>query len=245
MKQRQQIDDPDAPPVSRQRARGQIAIALTLALLGFLLATQLRSQQGLTQRLSIERESDLGQILTELTARSDQLSSEIVDLRVKLAAASGSQAQQGALIADARQQLQALQILLGIVPVKGQGIVMSFSDPDRTLGPDVLLDTVQELRDAGAEAIAISGVRVVASTAFTGAPGAIQVAGQPIQTPYVVQAIGPSSTLAEAMRIPGGVVDSLAADAGTSVRITEEGSVSILHVSALPRFVNARPTTRR
>jgi uncharacterized protein YlxW (UPF0749 family) len=245
MKQRQQREDAEAPPVSRQRARGQIAIALTLALLGFLLATQLRSQQGLTQRLSIERESDLGQILTELTARSDLLSSEIVDLRVKLAEASGSQAQQSALIADARQQLQALQILLGVVPVKGQGIVMTFSDPDRTLGPDVLLDTVQELRDAGAEAIAISGVRVVASTAFTGVPGAMQVAGQPVQAPYVVQAIGPSSTLAEAMRIPGGVVDSLAADAGTSVRITEEGSVSILHVSALPRFVNARPTTRR
>ena len=50
----------------RSRTRGQIAIALTLALLGFLLATQLRSQQGLAQRLSIERESDLGQILSEI-----------------------------------------------------------------------------------------------------------------------------------------------------------------------------------
>jgi uncharacterized protein YlxW (UPF0749 family) len=58
-------------------------------------------------------------------------------------------------------------------------------------------------------------------------------------------AIGPASTLAEGMRIPGGVVDSLAADPGASVRITEEGSVSILHVSALPRFVHARPKTRR
>src|ERR1700757_2660398 len=89
---------------SRARSRGQIAIALTRALLGFLLATQLRSQQGLTQRLSIERESDLGRILTELTDRSDQLSSEIVDLRVKLAQATGTQAQQRALVLDAHQQ---------------------------------------------------------------------------------------------------------------------------------------------
>ena len=44
----------------------------TLALLGFLLATQLRSQQGLAQRLSIERESDLGQILTQLTGTKPQ-----------------------------------------------------------------------------------------------------------------------------------------------------------------------------
>lgn len=230
---------------SKPRARGQIAIALTLVLLGFLLATQLRSQQGLTQRLSVERESDLGQILTELTARSDQLSSEIVDLRVKLAQASGTQAQQRALITDARDQFQSLQILLGLVPVKGSGIVMTFSDPRGTIGPEVLLDTVQELRDAGAEAIEISGVRVVASTAFTGSPGAVQVGRVPLSRPYEIRAIGPAATLAEAMRIPGGVVDAVAADAGASVRITEEGSVSILHVSALPEFVQARPKTRR
>jgi uncharacterized protein YlxW (UPF0749 family) len=238
--------DTDAPETSgRSRPRGQIAIALTLALLGFLLATQLRAQQGLTQRLSIERESDLGQILTQLTDRSDQLSSEIVDLRVKLAQASGTQAQQHALIDDARQQLQALQILLGLVPVKGPGIDMVFSDPQGTVGPDVLLDTVQELRDAGAEAIEISGVRIVASTSFTGSPRAILVNSQPVRAPYEIKAIGPASTLAEAMRIPGGVVDSIAAHAGASVRISEEGSISIQHVSALQEFVHARPTTRR
>ena len=236
----------DAPGTSgRARSRGQIAIALTLALLGFLLATQLRAQQGLTQRLSIERESDLGQILTQLTDRSDQLSSQIVDLRVKLAQASGTQAQQHALIDDARQQLQALQILLGLVPVRGPGIDMLFGDPQGTVGPDVLLDTVQELRDAGAEAIEISGVRIVASTSFTGSPRAILVNGQSVRAPYEVKAIGPSSTLAEAMRIPGGVVDSLAAHSGASVRISEVGSVSIQHVSALPEFVHARPTARR
>ncbi|HEV2685897.1 MAG TPA: DUF881 domain-containing protein, partial [Actinomycetota bacterium] len=174
-----------------------------------------------------------------------QLSSEIVDLRVKLAQATGTQAQQHALVADAQQQLEAVQILLGLVPVKGPGIVMTFEDPKTTMGPDVLLDTVQELRDAGAEAIEISGVRIVASTAFTGAPGALRIGGTPVSQPYELKAIGPASTLAEAMRIPGGVVDSLAADQGASVRITEEGSVSILHVSALPQFVHARPKTRR
>ena len=236
---------PGEKPSRRARTRGQIAIALTLALLGFLLATQLRSQQGLAQRLSIEKESDLGQILTELTARSDQISSEIGDLRVKVAQATGTEAQQRALVVDARQQLEAVQILLGLVPVKGPGVVMIFNDPKTTVGPDVLLDTVQELRDAGAESIEISGVRIVASTAFTGTPGALRIGGTPVSSPYEVRAIGPASTLAEAMRIPGGVVDSLAADQGASVRITEEGSISILHVSALPQFVHARPTTRR
>jgi uncharacterized protein YlxW (UPF0749 family) len=86
---------------------------------------------------------------------------------------------------------------------------------------------------------------VVASTSFTGSPRSILVNRQSVSAPYEVTAIGPASTLAEAMRIPGGVVDSLAAHSGASVRITEEGSVSILHVAALPQFVHARPTARR
>jgi len=234
-------------PTQRPRIplRGQVAIALTLALLGFLLATQLRAQQGLTQRLQIERESDLGEILTKLTDRSDQLSSEILDLQARLAQTSGSQAQRDVLLADARRQLQALQILLGLQPVHGPGIEMTFLDPRTTLGPEVLLDAVEELRDAGAEAIEVNGVRIVASTAFTGVAGGIVVGPTAVRAPYVVRAIGAASTLAEAMRIPGGVVDSLAAHSGASVRISEAGSVSILSVSVMPKFVHARPRARR
>jgi uncharacterized protein YlxW (UPF0749 family) len=233
------------PPPRKIPLRGQIAIALTLALLGFLLATQLRSQQGLTQRLSIERESDLGEILTELTDRSDQLSSEILDLQARLAQTSGTQAARDALLKDARRQLQSLQILLGLVPVEGTGIVMTFQDPRSTISPDVFLDTVEELRDAGAEAIEVNGIRVVGSTAFTGSAGELLVGNQRVVAPYVLRAIGSSSTLAEAMRIPGGVVDSLAAHPGASVRISQSGSVNIVSVGAMPRFGYARPLTRR
>jgi uncharacterized protein YlxW (UPF0749 family) len=233
------------PKPRRAPSSGQVAIALTLALLGFLLATQLRSQQGLTQRLQIERESDLGEILTELTARSDQLSGEILDLRVRLAQSSGSQAQERALLDDARTQLRSLQILLGLLPVKGSGIILTLSDLQGTIGPDVLLDAVQELRDAGAEAIEVNGVRVVASTAFTGEARRLLVGGIPAHAPYEIRAIGSAATLAEAMRIPGGVVDSVASHAGASVRISESSSVSILSVSALPHFARARPRARR
>jgi uncharacterized protein YlxW (UPF0749 family) len=218
---------------------------LTLALLGFLLATQLRSQQGLTQRLQIERESDLGEILTELTDRSDQLSSEILDLQARLAQTSGTQAARDALLKDARQQLQSLRMLLGLIPVKGSGIVMTFDDPRSTIGPDVLLDAVEELRDAGAEAIDVNGVRVVAATSFTGDAGAVVVGKTKVTAPYVVRAIGSASTMAEAMRIPGGVVDSLAAHSGASVRISQSGSVNISSVGVVPQFGYARPLTRR
>jgi len=227
------------------RSAGQVAIALTIALLGFLLAIQLRSQQNLTERLAIERESDLGQLLGELTGRSDQLLADIIDLQERLSGATGSAQQQQALLAGARGELRALQILLGIVPVEGEGIVMTIQDPRGTVGPDAVLDIVQELRDAGAEAIDIGGVRVVAGTPFTGIEGAVVVGSTTLQPPVTITAIGPAATLAQAMRIPGGVVDAVATRDGASVRILERSSVSIHSVSPPPTFRHARPRPRR
>lgn len=227
------------------RALGQALIALTVFLLGFLLAVQLRTHEGLTQRLQIERESDLGQILAELTARSDGLLEDIVELRVQLAQRSGSAAQERALLDSAREQLASLQIMLGVVPVQGPGIELAIADPKGTVGPDVILDAVQELRDAGAEAIEIDGVRIVASTAFGGDAGAITIGGTDVHEPYAIRAIGGSSTLAEAMRIPSGVLDALTARDGASVRIDERRSVRIDTVSTPRPFRHGRPSRRR
>jgi len=228
-----------------QRPGGQVAIALTVALLGFLLATQLRAHQGLADRLRIERESDLGQILTQLTARNDQLVEDILELRVKLAATAGTQAQERELEEDARARLVALQVMLGIIPVSGEGIELTIIDPEGTIGPEIALDTIQELRDAGAEALEVGGVRVVVSTPVGGEPGKVRVGNAVLSPPYRIVAIGSAQTLAEAMRIPGGVVSAIGARSGASVRIDERKSVSILSVSRAPTFVHARPADRR
>lgn len=243
---RPQTEERAAPAQSaRARSAGQAAIAIAVALLGFLLAIQLRSQEDLAGRLAVEREADLGQLLSQLTSRSDQLLADIVDLQARLGQSTDSAEQAEALLESARLEFGSLQVLLGIVPVEGEGITMTVEDPERTLGPDVLLDTVQELRDAGAEAIDISGVRVVARTAFTGHGGDLSVGGIRVAAPYVIKAIGASPTLAEAMRIPGGVVDAITSLPGASVRIEERSSVSILSVAPAPTFTHARPQPRR
>lgn len=233
------------PRPARMGAGGHVAIALAVALLGFLLATQLRVQESLGERLAIERESDLARILSDLTARSDALLEEIVELRVRLAETRGSAAQEEVLLRNAREELDAVRILLGAVAVEGEGVTITIDDPDAALGPDVLLDVIQELRDAGAEAIEVNRVRVVAQTSFSGEPGAVRAGDRPLRRPYLVRAIGARATLAEAMRIPGGVVDSIESRPGASVRVRE---VARLRIAALHRprpFSYARATTRR
>ena len=101
----------------------------------------------------------------------------------------------------------------GPLPATGPGIELTISDPQGKVGSDVLLDALQELRDAGAEAIEVStvdgpAVRVVASTFAGRRPtDGVEVDGTPLTSPYRFRVIGESRTLASALDIPGGVLD--------------------------------------
>jgi uncharacterized protein YlxW (UPF0749 family) len=240
----QDVAETTIPPhvPARGVRTSQVAIALVTALLGFLLATQYQAREGLKTRLAGEREADLAQILSNLSTSTDQLQDEIIDFRVRLQETKGSAEQERILVDNARRQLESLRILLGMVAVKGEGIIVTISDPSGTIGPEILLDAVQELRDAGAEAIDINGVRIVASSSFGGSPGGLSVSGSPIQSPYVLTAVGSSETLAEAVKIPGGVVDTINARQGASIIVGERRLVKIVSLRPAPRFTYATPT---
>jgi uncharacterized protein YlxW (UPF0749 family) len=215
---------------------GRIAVAIVVAVIGFLFVTQFRENRTLQSRLSFEREADLTQLLSDLGTRSAELSSEIADLRVQLAAAATAGEREKVLIENARRELDGMRILLGLVAVEGEGVEISISDQDDQVGPDLLVDIIQELRDAGAEAIEVNGRRVVASTAFTGAPGALFVDGSAVAAPLRVAAIGARDTLAEALRIAGGVQDAVLARRGASIRIATRPKLRISSLHPLPKF---------
>jgi uncharacterized protein YlxW (UPF0749 family) len=108
----------------------------------------------------------------------------------------------------------------------------------------VILDAVEELRDAGAEALQIDGgdgrmgVRIVASTWFLDAPnGALVVAGRTLTGPYRLTAIGDPPTMQTALNIPGGVVDTVH-NAGGTVTVSQPATVrvSALYQAGSPRY---------
>ena len=80
-----------------------------------------------------------------------------------------------------------------------------------------MLDALEELRDAGAEAVQISGSRVVASSFFGQTRDGLQVDGTTLHSPYRILAIGNPQTMAAAMEIPGGISETVRG-AGATVR---------------------------
>src|SRR5204862_6103612 len=98
----------------------------------------------------------------------------------------------------------------GRVAAEGPGVTITIDDPDSALTAATLLNGIGELRDGGAAAIEINDtVRVVASTSFTESDGVISADGVELRAPYVIDAIGSSHTLAQAVVFPGGLSDQV------------------------------------
>ena len=224
------------PPARIQSRAALAAIAL---LVGFLLAVQATRDQGLA-RLAAERPEDLSRILADLGEEADELTRQVGELRVKVSRYRSSAQSDELAQRDARETLEDLRVLSGVVPVEGPGLEITIEDPGGFVGWDGMLDLVQELRDAGAEAIGIGDLRVIASTWFAPADGGIAVSGEAVTAPYEIAAIGPADELAEAMRLPGGPLTLIGAAEDVEVRLRTTDSIRLPAAEALV-FQHASP----
>ena len=234
--------------------RVDVAVALLLAGLGFAAVVQVRSTQT-DGPLATARQEDLVQILDELSNRNDRLRAEVSALESSRSElASG---QDAAALEEARRRAQLLGVLAGTVPARGPGLLLTITDPQGLVTADVLLDTLEELRAAGAEAVQVEGpvdlsvdpsrasvgasVRVAASTAFVGGEqGGVVVDGTQLYAPYRFVVVGDPETLASAVGIPGGVVANVEQRGGVAlVEPRDEVEVGALRRLDEPRY--ARP----
>ena len=229
--------------VLRPRTRRvDLAVAALLAILGFALVVQVRSNAG-EGLLVRARQEDLVQILDELSQRSDRLQHEIDTLTTTQARlASGGGADSAALL-EARRRADVLGVLAGTLPARGPGVQVTISDPGAKVSASLLLDALEELRNAGAEAVQLEGagagtaVRVVASTALVDDPRGVTVDGVTLAPPYRFTVLGDSASLAGAMAIPGGVEDAVRQVGGsTLVSRAPALRVGALHVLRPPRY---------
>ncbi|MFG2822533.1 DUF881 domain-containing protein [Kitasatospora sp. NPDC048365] len=190
-------------------SRGQLVVALLLFALGLGLAIQVRSTNDHDQ-LRGARQEDLVRILDELDSRQQRLQQEKAQLEQSLAQLENSSNQAKEAQEQTRKKTAELGVLAGTVKATGPGIVLTIDDPQGQVKADMLLDTLQELRAAGAEAIQINDVRVVAGTYFTdNASGGVQIDGKNVAQPFRFTVIGNPQDLTPALNIPGGVVRSL------------------------------------
>lgn len=236
-------------PAGRRWTSAGVMIAVLLALLGFTLVVQFKTTST-DPTLAATRQEDLVRIFSDLDSREKRLQQDIEALEEsQRQLRSGEQGRQAALD-EARRRADELGILAGTLPARGPGLSVEFRPgAGKPIRADRILDAVQELRGAGAEAMQISGsgggspVRIIASTYFLEGPGgSLVVDGRSLSGPFTITVIGDPKTMETALKIPGGVAASVAGDGGT-VNVDERGVAEVSALHAPMKLEHARPVS--
>jgi uncharacterized protein YlxW (UPF0749 family) len=190
------------------RRRGsQITIAAVAFILGLLVVVQLRSQAGDSGLAQLSAQ-DLTVLVANLNDRNDQLRREAASLDRELVTLRQNRSRGDASVDEITADLQRVRAYAGLDPVAGPGVTISINGPIDGAGVEELFN---ELRNAGAEAIAVGGVRIVTGVVAVGAPGEAQVDGVRLADGFELAAIGASDKLTGTLTRSGGVIAQLAA----------------------------------
>lgn len=188
----------EGEPTGVRRWTTSSVAVLTLIGLGFLLVVAYQQTVADEPAASKARSALIDQVQNrrdeteELQKQADQLGSDVSALREKELG--------GAAVA----QLKDLESATGLAPVRGSGAKITLVDGPTPVNPLTgERNTVGQVKDTdlqlatnalwslGAEAIAINGQRLTATSTIRQAGEAILVDFRPVSTPYEVVAIGP------------------------------------------------------
>ena len=191
-----------------QFRRGGWLIALVCVLIGFMVAVQFRTAQDAKGSLSQQRIEEISDRLLQTEHERDELSEELH--KMQTAAAS----------TDNQQDKDLLRYRAALVPLEGEGVIVRMDDSTKpakagenpnlyVIHDDDLLRVVNELRAAGAEAIAINGQRLTGTSEIRCAGPTLSVNNVRSSAPFEIRAIGDNKSLENALRMRGGVAETL------------------------------------
>lgn len=205
------------------------AVAMLIGMLG---VGQLNSQ---ARPIEISRLSatELSTLIETLTARNRELRSGLADIRDQLRQYEVSGPRSESALQVSREDLRRITAFGGLAAVDGQGIVM---DVNGNLDAIALNDLINELRNAGAEAIAVDAIRITARSVATEGPRAMELDGVEVGERFTLRAIGSPDGLLSAMERPGGIISQLKLFIRATIQIRQAESVELAasEVSLLP-----------
>ncbi len=201
----------------------QINLTVVAIVLGILLVMQLRTQGRIAKSVAAQSATDQATMISNLYESNLNLRKEVDKLRSDMNDYDESRGQSDltAMISE----LNKLRIVNGLSEVSGPGVQLTIS---ANLRQEDLQDLINELRNAGAEAITVNGQRVVAQSGVSEANSTIYINGEPIASPYVLLAVGQSDTLERALVRKGGLVMYLQNTyQGSTITVTKRTAMTL------------------
>ncbi len=222
---------------------GHISVVFVCMVLGFMLATQFRIAMDQRSSLPYQRQEELAARLLATEKERDALQEKLAGLEASAA--------QAAVDAAEKQAIYELRLRSGQLPLSGPGVIVTIDDSKTAskagdnqnlyiIHDDDLLKVVNELRAAGAEALSINGQRLVATSEIRCAGPTLSVNNVRSAPPYEIRAIGDVETLEKALRMRGGVADTLQVW-GIQIDIKTAEQVTVPAYKGVGQMQYARP----
>ncbi len=234
----------------RRPSAPYLLITVTLAAMGFVVVAHLRASRALSQQPEIPTRNvyALATLLREEQTARRGLEAQVTELRRRLQTYERA-ASEGRSLAEAMgRELETLRVALGLKAMRGPGVVVRLEDPREQPkgGPPVvvtyqdLVAVINELWAAGAEAVAVNGQRITATTGISQVGGTVVANLQRLTGPFVIVALGDPDTLEGALTIRGGLVEGLRA-LGLQITITRKDALVVPAYKGTFTFEHARP----
>ncbi|HHV72714.1 MAG TPA: DUF881 domain-containing protein [Clostridia bacterium] len=223
-----------------------IAVTIVSLVLGIMLATQFKVSKSSGGTLPIKRIEETTQILRQVEQERDKLKAEVDSLRLRISEYEQQAVSGESTLEVMKKELEKLRIAAGLTDVTGPGLIIRLDDSQKTqqqgenpnlflIHDDDLLKTVNELAAAGAEAISINEQRIIATSEIRCAGPTISVNNTRLAPPYEIKAIGDPVTLENALRMRGGIIETLEFW-GIRINIKQEQNIVIpAYVGSLPQ----------
>jgi uncharacterized protein YlxW (UPF0749 family) len=183
---------------------GIISVTAVALFLGVLAVTQIQAQDVYSRSLQLETPASLTTLIANLSERNNAIKDEILDITRRTQTARDAIASGRGSLAEGERQLSQLRVFAGMSAVSGAGISVRV---DGAFDERALSDLVNELRNAGAEAIAVNTARVGPRSWFGSTPDrALTVDTVAVRGPWQVRAVGSPEVMYVAMTRTSGII---------------------------------------
>ena len=211
----------------------QLAIGVVCLVLGLMIAVQFRTVKNNIGPVTEYRARELASQLKKVSTERDNLAALKNEYEKKVRDYENAETEGNSAAKFLSEELNKARVIAGLVDVEGPGITMFVDDLKFTenykyniIDYTDLLELVNELNAAGAEAVSINGQRVISTTEIRQAGLHININTVKFAPPFTFKAIGDPKTLEAALRMRDGVVQRIG-DKGIAISITQEQSIVI------------------
>ncbi len=188
--------------------RGGWSITFVCMIIGFMLAVQFRQVHDAKNTLPNQRVEELAGRLIQLEEERDELETQLELLKQESEAATN------------REFISELKFRACVTALSGEGVIIKMDDSTRAaksgenpnlylIHDDDILRVINELRAAGAEAISINEQRLTAISEIRCAGPTLSVNNVRSAAPYEIKAVGDKKSLENAIKMRGGVAETL------------------------------------